>query len=56
MTADGWVSDEVLRDEIATRAELVKIANPPDKERLFDYSIVKKINADLKATGWQPKL
>jgi NitT/TauT family transport system substrate-binding protein len=56
MTADGWVSDEVLRDEIATRAELVKIANSPDKERLFDYSVVKKINADLKASGWQPKL
>ena len=55
MTAEGSVSDEILRDEIATRAELTKMANPPDKEKLFDYSVVKKVYADLKTSGWQPK-
>jgi NitT/TauT family transport system substrate-binding protein len=55
MTAEGSVTDEVLRDEIATRAELTKTANPPDKEKLFDYSLVRKIYADLKTSGWQPK-
>ena len=55
MTAEGSVTDEVLRDEIATRAELTKMDNPPDKDKLFDYSVVKKIYADLKASGWQPK-
>jgi hypothetical protein len=55
MTTEGSVTDDVLRDEIATRAELTKMSNPPDKERLFDYSLVKKIYADLKASGWQPK-
>lgn len=55
MTAEGSVTDDVLRDEIATRAELTKMSNPPDKDRLFDYSIVKKIYAELKASGWQPK-
>lgn len=55
MTAEGSVTDEVLRDEIATRAELTKMANPPDKDKLFDYSLVKKIYADLKASGWQPR-
>jgi len=55
MTAEGWVSDEVLRDEIATRAELVKMANPPDKDKLFDYSVVRKIYSDLRSGGWQPK-
>jgi NitT/TauT family transport system substrate-binding protein len=55
MTAEGSVTDEVLRDEIATRAELTKMANLPDKDKLFDYSLVKKIYADLKASGWQPK-
>jgi NitT/TauT family transport system substrate-binding protein len=55
MTAEGSVTDDVLRDEIATRAELTKMSNPPDKEKLFDYSIVRKIYADLKASGWQPK-
>jgi ABC-type nitrate/sulfonate/bicarbonate transport system substrate-binding protein len=55
MTYEGWVTDDVLRDEIATRAELTKMANPPDKDKLFDYSLVKKIYADLKAGGWQPR-
>ena len=55
MTAEGSVTDDVLRDEIATRAELTKMSNPPDKDRLFDYSIVKKIYAELKVSGWQPK-
>ena len=55
MTAEGSVSDEILREEIATRAELTKMVNPPDKEKLFDYSVVKKVYADLKASGWQPK-
>lgn len=55
MTAEGSVTDDVLRDEIATRAELTKMANPPDKDKLFDYSLVKKIYSDLKASGWQPR-
>jgi hypothetical protein len=55
MTYKGWVTDDVLRDEIATRAELTQMANPPDKDKLFDYSLVKKIYADLKAAGWQPR-
>lgn len=55
MTAEGSVTDDVLRDEIATRAELIKMSNPPDKDKLFDYSIVKKIYADLKSSGWQPR-
>jgi len=55
MTPEGSVTDDVLRDEIATRAELTKMTNPPDKDKLFDYSLVKKIYADLKASGWQPR-
>jgi ABC-type nitrate/sulfonate/bicarbonate transport system substrate-binding protein len=55
MTAEGSVTDDVLRDEIATRAELTKMSNPPDKDKLFDYSVVKKIYAELKGSGWQAK-
>jgi NitT/TauT family transport system substrate-binding protein len=55
MTVEGSVTDDVLRDEIATRAELTKLANPPDKEKLFDYSLVRKIYAELKVSGWQPQ-
>lgn len=54
MTEDGSLPDEILRDEIATRAELTKVAKPPPIAALFDYSIIRKIYGQLKATGWQP--
>jgi len=54
MTEEGWVSQEVLKEEVATRAELNKLAQPPDASKLYDYNIVKKIYAELKASGWRP--
>lgn len=54
MTEDGSLPDDVLREEIATRAELTKVANPPNASALFDYSITKRNYAQLKASGWQP--
>jgi ABC-type nitrate/sulfonate/bicarbonate transport system substrate-binding protein len=54
MTDDGSLPDEILRDEIATRAELTKVTKPPTIAALFDYSIIRKIYGQLKATGWQP--
>jgi NitT/TauT family transport system substrate-binding protein len=54
MTDDGSLPDDVLREEVATRAELTKVANRPSPSALFDYSITRKNYAQLKATGWQP--
>jgi NitT/TauT family transport system substrate-binding protein len=54
MTEDGSLPDDVLRDEVATRAELTKVANPPHISTVFDYSITRKNYAQLKTTGWQP--
>ena len=54
MTDEGWLPDEILRDEVATRAELTKVAIPPSPAALFDYSFTKRNYAQLKASGWQP--
>jgi hypothetical protein len=54
MTEDGSLPDDVLREEIATRAELTKVASPPAASALFDYRITKRNYAQLKASGWQP--
>jgi NitT/TauT family transport system substrate-binding protein len=54
MTDDGSLPDDVLRQEVATRSELTKVAKPPDISAVFDYSITKKNYAQLKAAGWQP--
>ena len=54
MTEDGSLPDDILRDEVGTRAELTKVANPPSISSVFDYSITRKNYAKLKATGWMP--
>jgi NitT/TauT family transport system substrate-binding protein len=54
MTDEGWLPDDVLRVEVATRSELTKVANPPEISAVFDYSITRRNYAQLKATGWQP--
>ena len=55
MTDEGSVSDDVLREEVLTRAELIKSSNVPDPAKLYDYSIIKRIYAELKKS-WKPKL
>ena len=54
LTPEGWVSDDVIRDDVAVRAELAGVQAPADYAKFFDYSITKKIYADLKRTGWKP--
>jgi ABC-type nitrate/sulfonate/bicarbonate transport system substrate-binding protein len=54
MTDEGWLPEEVLRDEVATRAELTKVSAPPSPSALFEYSFTKRNYAQLKASGWQP--
>src|SRR5258705_676180 len=55
MTDEGSVADDVLKDEILTRAELIKATNIPDPGKFYDYSIIKKIYPELKKS-WKPKL
>jgi NitT/TauT family transport system substrate-binding protein len=55
MTEEGSVSEDVLREEVLTRAELIKAPNVPDPAKLYDYSIIKRIYAELKKS-WKPKL
>ena len=43
LTPEGWVSDEILKEDVAMRAEFVSLRVPADYAKYFDYSIVKKI-------------
>lgn len=54
LTAEGWVSDDILKEDVAMRAELVGVSPPADYGKFFDYGIVRKIYGDLKRTGWKP--
>jgi ABC-type nitrate/sulfonate/bicarbonate transport system substrate-binding protein len=54
LTAEGWVSEEILKEDVAMRSELVGVPPPADYAKFFDYSMVRKIYCELKATGWKP--
>jgi len=54
LTAEGWVSDDIIKEDVAMRAELVNVPAPADYQKFFDYSLVKKIYRDLKNSGWKP--
>jgi len=54
LTAEGWVGDDVLREDVAMRGELVNVPAPADYSKFFDYSLVKKIYRELKTSGWKP--
>jgi len=55
MTDEGTVSDDVLKEEVLTRAELIKVPSAPDPAKLYDYSVIKKVYVELKKS-WKPKL
>ena len=54
LTAEGWVGDEILKEDVAMRAELVGVSPPSDYMKFFDYGIMKKVYRDLKSSGWKP--
>ena len=54
MTADGTVSEDLQRSFLKTALERLKPKEPPPLEKIFDYSLARRINAELKASGWKP--
>jgi len=54
LTPEGWVGDDVLKEDVAMRAELVNVPAPAEYAKFFDYSLVKKIYRELKTSGWKP--
>ncbi len=54
LTTEGWVGDDIIKEDIAMRADLVSVPAPGDSTKFFDYSLVRKIYRDLKIAGWRP--
>ena len=54
LTAEGWVGDDIIKEDVAMRAELVNVPTPSDYHKFFDYSIVRKIYRELKSAAWKP--
>ena len=54
LTPEGWIADEILKEDVAMRAELVGMPAPADYGKFFDYSIVRRIYRELKSAAWKP--
>jgi ABC-type nitrate/sulfonate/bicarbonate transport system substrate-binding protein len=54
LTPEGWVADEILKEDVVMRAELVGMPAPADYGKFFDYSIVRRIYRELKSAAWKP--
>jgi ABC-type nitrate/sulfonate/bicarbonate transport system substrate-binding protein len=56
MAEDGTISPDAQATEIALRAEMLSMKDKvPPAAAVFDFSWVDKVNAELKASVWQPK-
>jgi hypothetical protein len=56
MAQDGTIPTEAQANELALRADMLGMS--PDKAppiaAVFDFSLIEKVNAELKASGWKP--
>ena len=54
MTADGTVSVELQKKYLDQALKVLAPKESPTVERIYNYSLARKINADLDASGWKP--
>jgi NitT/TauT family transport system substrate-binding protein len=51
MTEEGWVADDVLRDEVMTRAELIKATSRPTPAGCLITALSRRSTPSLKRAG-----
>jgi len=55
MTPDGSMSADIQQADTVIRSSLVNVNPPPPVAKLYDYSVVKHVYAELLASGWKPQ-
>jgi NitT/TauT family transport system substrate-binding protein len=54
MTQFGTVSKEIQEKALEHVVERMSIKEPPPLEKIFDFSLTRKIRAELEAKAWKP--
>ncbi|HEX2227002.1 MAG TPA: hypothetical protein VHM64_07660 [Candidatus Binatia bacterium] len=54
MTPDGTVSAELQKKYLDQALKVLAPKDVPPVERIYNYSLTRKINAELDASGWKP--
>jgi ABC-type nitrate/sulfonate/bicarbonate transport system substrate-binding protein len=53
-TRDGTVNDQTALRVLTQAAKVQGLSELPPTDRFFDYSIARRVQADIKASGWTP--
>lgn len=56
LTADGTASEDLIRKDLAVRAAIMGIpeGDLPPSSQIYDYAPLKKVEAEITASGWTP--
>jgi hypothetical protein len=54
MVADGSINEEIQRRVIDDTRQSPGMKEPVSADKVFRFSLVHKINAELKVQGWKP--
>jgi NitT/TauT family transport system substrate-binding protein len=54
MTKEGIASEEAQRKSIEEVIDRLGVKTVPPLETIYDYALLRKIHAELKAKGWKP--
>ena len=55
MTDDGTISAELQKKYLDQALKVLAPKDSPAVERIYNYSLTRKINAELDAAGWKPR-
>ena len=54
MTADGRVDEKMQRAYLDLGIRRLGVEDSPAREKIFDFSLTKKINSELESKKWKP--
>jgi ABC-type nitrate/sulfonate/bicarbonate transport system substrate-binding protein len=54
MSVDGTVREDLQKKVLDQTVELVGLKQSPPSQKFFDFSLVKKVRAELEAARWTP--
>ena len=54
MVADGSINEEIQKRVIDDTRKTLGVKEPVSPDKVFRFSPVHQINAELKAQGWKP--
>ena len=57
MTAEGWAPVDDQQRDAAVRAQLLSLPKDkvPQPDKMYDYSVIKDVYQELKASTWKPE-